>query len=118
MAERWRTGTSEGTDELTIYRHVDGGPPRGRLIGMMREPEDAALACTAVTHWWNAEHRWEYGVEGRWPDGGINLDWRGSREDAEGVLAARAETPGIVVQSRLVRRLITTGPVEEVPDGE
>jgi hypothetical protein len=46
--ERWRTGTSEGTDELTLYRHVDGGPGRGRLVGMMREPADAALVVEAV----------------------------------------------------------------------
>lgn len=46
--ERWRTGTSEGTDGLTLYRHVDGGPVRGRLVGMMRAPEDAALVVEAV----------------------------------------------------------------------
>lgn len=46
--ERWRVGTSEGTDGLTLYRHTADGPERGRLVGMMREPEDAALVVEAV----------------------------------------------------------------------
>lgn len=43
----WRTGTSPGTEGLTVYSH-EGDMPRGTLLGMYRHPEDAALAVEAV----------------------------------------------------------------------
>lgn len=46
--ERWRTGTSPGTDGRTIYRHLPGGPVRGELIGVMFSREMAALVRDAV----------------------------------------------------------------------
>jgi hypothetical protein len=117
--ERWRVGTSPGTHGRTIYRHMPDGPERGKLIGLMDTREDAALAVEAVNHQLHATGwRWEYGVEMVWPDGRSHVDLRGSREAAEGVLAAQAEITGNVVTSRLVRRLLTFGLVEEVPDGD
>lgn len=82
MTERWRTGTSPGTHGRTIYRHVDGGPERGELIGLMDDAYTAGRVVEAVNHWLAADRKWA--VEFR--------------------------------NGLLVRRLITTGPVEEVPD--
>lgn len=43
----WRTGTSPGTEGLTVYTHA-GDTPRGTILTMFRRPEDAALAVAAV----------------------------------------------------------------------
>lgn len=43
----WRTGTSPGTEELTVYTHA-GDTPRGTILTMFRRAEDAALAVAAV----------------------------------------------------------------------
>lgn len=97
----WRDGTLHPAPEM-------------HGAGEQQRFQDAAPAADGP----EPECRWEYGVEGRWPNGWINLDWRDSRQDAEAVLAARAEIEGNVVVSRLVRRLIVTGPLEEVPEDD
>jgi hypothetical protein len=110
--ERWRVGSKVPRN---LYAMTPDNPA-GRDIGRMDTPELAALAVEAVNAQLGAiGWRWEYGVEMVWPDGRTYVDFRGTHDAAEDVLAAQAEIEGNVVVSRLVRRLIVTGPVEEVP---
>jgi hypothetical protein len=81
---------------------------------MMREPEDAELVCNAVTHWWNAEHRWEWGVRQCWAGGEPEVVWLGDRLRA-GEWLTMYDPDNPPSEARLVRRLIVTGLVEEVP---
>lgn len=58
-------------------------------------------------------------MEGRWPDGTVDVDWRGSRTAAELCLGARARSfPRTPVKSRLVRRRIIITAPEPVGEAE
>lgn len=102
-----------------LYLHLAGDPVGKPIAVVYHSPELARFVAEAVNHRLRATGwRWEHGVEMVWPDGRRQVDLRDDREDAEAVLTAQAEIEGNVVSSRLVRRLITFGPVEEVQDDE
>lgn len=59
--------------------------------------------------------RWQWGVRQAWPDVDPEVIWRGDRLAAEEWLAGY-DPDNPPSEATLVRRLVVTGPVEEVPD--